>query len=65
VLRGLVELSCTGASLGYGFVEKKTEEKRPFLQTLLESIGVPRKEEIPVSFPTESGTCEYVEKTSK
>ncbi|HEY0317992.1 MAG TPA: MlaD family protein [Solirubrobacterales bacterium] len=62
VLRGLVEISCTGASLGYGFVEAKTAQKRPFLQTLLEAINLPRKEEIPVSFPTESGTCEYKEK---
>jgi phospholipid/cholesterol/gamma-HCH transport system substrate-binding protein len=63
VLRGLLEISCTGASLGYGFVEKKTEEKRPFLQTLLEATNaIPRAEEIPVSFPTAKGTCEYKER---
>jgi phospholipid/cholesterol/gamma-HCH transport system substrate-binding protein len=60
ILRGLVEISCTGASLGYGFVQAKTAEQRYFLQTLLETIGVPRKEEIKVSFPTKTGTCEYV-----
>lgn len=61
ILRSLVGISCTGASLGYGFVLEKTREKRFFLQSLLEAVGVPRKEEIPVSFPTESGTCEYAE----
>jgi phospholipid/cholesterol/gamma-HCH transport system substrate-binding protein len=62
VLRGLVEISCTGASLGYQFVSSKTAEERYFLQTLLEVIGLPRKEEIPVSFPVENpnGTCDYV-----
>src|SRR4051812_28458280 len=61
ILRGLVEISCTGADLGYGFVTAKTAEKRNFLQTLLETIGLPRKQEIPVGFPTEQpgNTCEY------
>ena len=61
-LRGLVMITCTGASLGYGFVQKLTsDQKRPFLQTLLELSNLPRKEEIPVSFktPKESGHCEY------
>ena len=62
VLRGLVTISCTGASLGYGFVQQQTGQGKPFLQTLLEVIGLPRKEEIPVSFPTQAGTCEYKEK---
>jgi phospholipid/cholesterol/gamma-HCH transport system substrate-binding protein len=63
VLRGLLVISCTGASLGYGFVENKTKEGRPFLQTLLEATNlIPRKESIPVSFPTASGTCEYKER---
>jgi phospholipid/cholesterol/gamma-HCH transport system substrate-binding protein len=63
VLRSLLMISCTGASLGYGFVENKTREGRPFLQTLLEATNViPRKESIPVSFPTTTGTCEYKEK---
>ena len=61
VLRNLLMISCTGASLGYGFVEGLTvNQKRPFLQTLLEATNViPRKESIPVSFPTTEGTCEY------
>jgi len=67
VLRGLVTITCTGASLGYPFVVQKTIEKRPFLQALLELVNLPRKEEIPVSFPVENpnGTCEYVENTGK
>jgi phospholipid/cholesterol/gamma-HCH transport system substrate-binding protein len=64
-LRGLILTSCTGASLGFGFVEAKTLEKRYFLQTLLEAVGFPRDDEIPVSFPTEHGTCEYVPKGSE
>ncbi|HET7509439.1 MAG TPA: MlaD family protein [Solirubrobacterales bacterium] len=62
ILRGMTMISCTGASLGYGFTKEKTIQGRPFLQTLLEVIGVPRGEEIPVSFPTKAGTCEYKEK---
>jgi phospholipid/cholesterol/gamma-HCH transport system substrate-binding protein len=64
ILRGLVEISCTGTSLGYGFVTAKTAEERYFLQTLLETIGLPRKQEIPVGFPTKEpgNTCEYVKK---
>jgi phospholipid/cholesterol/gamma-HCH transport system substrate-binding protein len=64
ILRGLVLISCTGADLGYGFVKAKTAEERFFLQTLLELISLPRKEEIPVSFKTEEpgNTCQYVEK---
>jgi phospholipid/cholesterol/gamma-HCH transport system substrate-binding protein len=54
VLRGLVSISCTGADLGYGFAET-----RPFLKALLQTINLPRKEQIPVSFPTSNGTCEY------
>jgi phospholipid/cholesterol/gamma-HCH transport system substrate-binding protein len=62
ILRGLVEISCTGADLGYGFVTAKTAEERYFLQTLLEIIGLPRKQEIPVGFATKQpgNTCEYV-----
>jgi phospholipid/cholesterol/gamma-HCH transport system substrate-binding protein len=59
ILRSLVTISCTGADLGYGFVGQRTAQKKFFLQTLLETINLPRKEEIPVSFATESGTCEY------
>jgi phospholipid/cholesterol/gamma-HCH transport system substrate-binding protein len=63
VLRSLVEISCTGASLGYGYVKELSLSNRFYLQTLLEVIGLPRQEEIHVSFPVENpeGTCEYVE----
>jgi phospholipid/cholesterol/gamma-HCH transport system substrate-binding protein len=62
VLRSLVEISCTGASLGYQYVSAQSGKEKYFLQTLLEVIGVPRKEEIPVSFPVENpnGTCDVV-----
>jgi phospholipid/cholesterol/gamma-HCH transport system substrate-binding protein len=56
ILRGLVLISCTGADLGYG-----AAEILPFLKTVLQVTNVPRKEEIPVSFPTTSGKCEYKE----
>jgi phospholipid/cholesterol/gamma-HCH transport system substrate-binding protein len=59
ILRSLVLISCTGADLGYGYVGQRTAQKKFFLQTLLETIGLPRKEEIPVSFATETGTCQY------
>jgi len=62
ILRGLLLISCTGADLGYGFVKQKTLVGKPFLQTLTELTGVPRAEEIPVSFPTETGTCKYTPK---
>jgi phospholipid/cholesterol/gamma-HCH transport system substrate-binding protein len=64
ILRGLVLISCTGSSLGYSLAkEQATEEPtpRPFLETLLQTIGLPRKTEIPVPF-TPSGTCEYTPK---
>jgi phospholipid/cholesterol/gamma-HCH transport system substrate-binding protein len=64
ILRGAVLISCTGAALGYSFGTQQTEQGKPYLQTLLETLGVPRKQEIQVSFPTEQpgNTCEYVEK---
>ena len=62
ILRGMVLISCTGADLGYGLVKLKSGEGRHFLQALLEVIGLPRAEEIPVSFPTETGTCKYTPK---
>lgn len=58
LLRGLTLISCTGANLGYGLVRGNTAQGKPYLQTLLEVIGLPRDIEIPVSFPTTSGTCE-------
>jgi phospholipid/cholesterol/gamma-HCH transport system substrate-binding protein len=64
VLRGLVLISCTGADLGYGFVRAQAAQNKFFLQTLLEVLGVPRKEEIPVSFPSEEpgNTCQFKER---
>jgi phospholipid/cholesterol/gamma-HCH transport system substrate-binding protein len=59
ILRGMTLISCTGASLGYGLAESEFKQGRPFLQTILELINIPRKEEIPVSFPTPTGKCEY------
>lgn len=54
VLRSIVQISCTGADLGYA-----AAGILPFVKTLLQTTNVPRKEEIPVSFPTTSGKCEY------
>jgi phospholipid/cholesterol/gamma-HCH transport system substrate-binding protein len=62
LLRGLTLISCTGADLGYGYALEKFGKGHPYLQTLLQLIGLPRKSEIPVSFPTATGTCEYTEK---
>lgn len=59
VLRGVTLISCTGTDLGYSFGDFQTLEGKPYLQTLLEVIGIPRQEEIPVSFPTATGTCEF------
>jgi phospholipid/cholesterol/gamma-HCH transport system substrate-binding protein len=59
ILRGLTLISCTGADLGYGFAEAEFQLGKTFLKTLLELTNVPRKEEIPVSYPTKTGTCEY------
>lgn len=63
ILRGVVLISCTGSDLGYQFGVDQTSRGRPYLQTLLETLGVPRKTEIPVSFETgEPGnTCKFVE----
>jgi phospholipid/cholesterol/gamma-HCH transport system substrate-binding protein len=62
VLRGVTLISCTGSDLGYSFGDFQTAAGRPYLQTLLEAIGLPREQEIPVSFPTTTGTCEFKEK---
>jgi phospholipid/cholesterol/gamma-HCH transport system substrate-binding protein len=62
VLRGLLEVSCTASDLAYKFgVQERIEKDKPFLDTLLRLVNVPRKEEIPVPFKTESGTCENLE----
>jgi phospholipid/cholesterol/gamma-HCH transport system substrate-binding protein len=54
ILRSLVLISCTGSDLGY-----QAGGGMPFLKTLLQVSNIPRKEEIPVSFPTTTGKCEY------
>jgi phospholipid/cholesterol/gamma-HCH transport system substrate-binding protein len=59
ILRGIAMISCTGASLGYGLAENEFKLGKTFLQTILELTNIPRKEEIPVSFPTATGKCEY------
>jgi phospholipid/cholesterol/gamma-HCH transport system substrate-binding protein len=65
ILRGIVLISCTGAQFGYGFAGQRTGQNLPFLQTLLETINLPRQQEIPVSFKTEApdNTCEYIAPT--
>lgn len=63
VLRGLLEVSCTASDLAYKFAfQERVEKERPYLDTLLRMVNVPRKEEIPVPFETESGTCEETSK---
>jgi phospholipid/cholesterol/gamma-HCH transport system substrate-binding protein len=65
ILRSLVLISCTGSSLGYGVAKEGSVEGKPFLETLLETLQLPRKTEITVPFKTEEpgNTCEFVEKT--
>lgn len=60
LLRGLVLISCTGADLGYQLAEGESTKDKAYLQTLLEILQVPRKQQIPVSFKTEEpgNTCE-------
>jgi phospholipid/cholesterol/gamma-HCH transport system substrate-binding protein len=60
LLRSLTLISCTGADLGYGYAGQQTEKGNPYLQTLIEIIGLPYEKEIPVSFKVdnENGTCE-------
>jgi phospholipid/cholesterol/gamma-HCH transport system substrate-binding protein len=64
ILRSLAGISCTGADIGFGFVAAQSAKNKFFLQTLLETVGIPRKQEIPVSFKTEEpgNTCQYVKK---
>ncbi|MEX2106950.1 MAG: MlaD family protein [Solirubrobacterales bacterium] len=57
VLRGLLLITCTGSSLGYGSIAPI----KPYLKTLLEVANVPRANEIPVSY-TATGTCALTEK---
>lgn len=62
-VRGLVLISCTGAALGWDFANsQRVDFKKPFLQALLQAVGLPQQEDIPVNFQTESGRCEYKQK---
>lgn len=62
-VRGLVLISCNGSILGWQFGEQqRLNSKKPFLQTLLQAVGLPQQEEIPADFPTPTGRCEYIEK---
>jgi phospholipid/cholesterol/gamma-HCH transport system substrate-binding protein len=57
LLRSMVGITCSGSYLGYGSIAPS----KPFIKTLLQTINLPRYDEIPVSFPTENGTCETKE----
>ena len=58
-LRGLLQISCTGADLGWSYAAtQRTVKGHPYLEYLLKLLNVPYKEEIPVPFKTDSGTCE-------
>jgi phospholipid/cholesterol/gamma-HCH transport system substrate-binding protein len=59
VLRGVLGISCTGAELAYQDGEAQRVNKgHPYLETLLQLLNVPTKQEIPVPFKTFSGHCE-------
>jgi phospholipid/cholesterol/gamma-HCH transport system substrate-binding protein len=59
VLRSVLEVSCTGSELAYNFgVQERLEHDKPYLETLLKSVNVPRREEIHVPFKTKFGVCE-------
>jgi phospholipid/cholesterol/gamma-HCH transport system substrate-binding protein len=62
ILRGLVLISCTGADLGYAEAKNQALLGKPFLETLLQTLQIPRKTEIAVPFKTEApgNTCEFV-----
>lgn len=55
-LRGLISITCNGSVLGY-----QAAGILPFQKTLLQLTSIPRPDEIPVSFPTTSGTgkCDF------
>jgi len=62
VLRSVLEVSCTASELAYNFgVQERLEHEKPYLETLLKSVNVPRREEIPVPFKTKFGVCEKTE----
>jgi phospholipid/cholesterol/gamma-HCH transport system substrate-binding protein len=57
--RGLLQITCTGAELGYGFAAQLASKNQPYFKTLLQLLNVPHKEEIPITtFKTEKGHCE-------
>ncbi len=58
VLRSTLGISCTGAELAYQDAESQKLEGKPFLETLLQLLNVPAKQEIPVPFKTFNGYCE-------
>jgi phospholipid/cholesterol/gamma-HCH transport system substrate-binding protein len=65
ILRGLVEITCSGADLGYGAADQELLiNKRPYLKTLLQTISLPRASEIHVGFKTaiNDGLCHYTER---
>jgi phospholipid/cholesterol/gamma-HCH transport system substrate-binding protein len=63
VVRGLVEITCTGAELGYGLAGGLVLQQKTYLKTLLQTINLPRAEEIPITtFKTAKGHCEYIKK---
>jgi phospholipid/cholesterol/gamma-HCH transport system substrate-binding protein len=58
LLRGLALIPCSAAELGYGLAGARTALNKPYLQTLLETLNIPRQSEIDVPFATETGKCE-------
>jgi phospholipid/cholesterol/gamma-HCH transport system substrate-binding protein len=62
ILRSVLEISCTGADLGYGYAtEQRVAKGHPYLESLLKLVNVPYATEIPVPFKTDAGTCEHSE----
>jgi len=58
ILRGLALIPCSAAELGYGLAAGRAALNKPYLQTLLETLNIPRQSEIDVPFETETGKCE-------
>jgi phospholipid/cholesterol/gamma-HCH transport system substrate-binding protein len=65
ILRGLVLIPCNASQLGYGLAGQRTALGKPYLQTLLETLSIPRQTEIDVPFPTQSGFCEVPSEEAK
>lgn len=58
-VRGLLQITCTGADLGNGLGDQLVGKQKPYFKTLLQTLSVPRREEIPITtFKTEKGFCE-------